>query len=178
MAKIKLNKNKLRQIINESVKKLLKEYYEYDGTERYDDYEDDGYKRIFLRDKYEKWCDTPQIPERIMTMVRHIAEKIGVDIGEEEVIELTNYYGVKIGIAKGFTLSHCTSSYADGPSEDYSEEFFSWLMGLGFKKGGSYGDNGLDSSTNWHDTYWHNEIYYGPSLVDEDVFYKWVQRDE
>ena len=54
-----ITETELRQIVNESVKNLLKEYYEYDGTERYDDYEDDGYKRIFLKDKYEKWCVTP-----------------------------------------------------------------------------------------------------------------------
>lgn len=59
----------------------------------------------------------------------------------------------------------------------YSKEFAKWLKGLDFSIENSYGDNGMDYSTNWHDTYWTNEFVYNPSKVDEDVFIEWEEKD-
>lgn len=86
-------------------------------------------------------------------------------------------FGVTIGYAKGFTISHCTSSYADGPSADYSGEFKKWILGLEFSLNNSYGDNGMDSSTNWHDTFWHNDFIYTPTRISENEFIEFEDRD-
>ena len=51
--------------------------------------------------------------------------------------------------------------------------FMKWLGGLGFHVENSYGDNGLDSATNWHDTYWHKEVSYGKTLVYDEQFWDW-----
>ena len=103
-------------------------------------------------------------------MVKHICDKVGCDIGDEKVLTLRSVYGYEYGYCKGFTLTHCTSSYAEGPSDDYSEELIEWLKGLGFAIVGSYGDNGMDSATNWHDTFWTYEFGYLPSEVSKDKF--------
>lgn len=42
----------------------------------------------------------------------------------------------------------------------------------------NYGDNGMDSATNWHDTYWSVEIAYTPSMVYDEKFYDWSDEDE
>lgn len=162
--KIRITEGALRKIVNESVKKVLKE-----TRDRFDD------------EAYEKWCEEEQIPQRIKNMVNHIAEKIGISApfegSEEEVIKLKNRGGYTYGYAKGFTLSHCTSSYADGPGEDYSKEFIDWIKGLGFAIENSYGDNGMDYTTNWQDTYWHYDFIYKPSTVDYEQFMIWGDED-
>ena len=56
--------------------------------------------------------------------------------------------------------------------------FMRWPKGLGFRIENSYGDNGLDSATNWHDTWWHNEISYEPTLVDSNAFYDWYDTED
>ena len=88
-----------------------------------------------------------------------------------------NCWGVEIGYAKGFSISHCTSSYADGPSVDYSGAFKKWLVGLDFSINNSYGDNGMDTATNWPDTFWTNEFIYRPSEVAEERFIEWEDSD-
>lgn len=132
----------------------------------------------YLHGKFEKWENETHIPEKIMDMVNFIAEKIGHGGGiEEETIRIYNRGGYVIGYAKGFRISHCTFSYADGPSPDYSKEFIKWLKGLDFEIENSYGDNGMDYSTNWHDTYWTNEFIYKPSEVDYDQFVMYEEKD-
>ncbi len=132
----------------------------------------------FLHSKFEKWENSTHIPEKVMDMVNFIAEKIGHGGGiEEETIRIYNRGGYVIGYAKGFRISHCTFSYADGPSPDYSKEFAKWLKGLDFEIENSYGDNGMDCSTNWHDTYWTNEFIYKPTEVDEEQFIEWEEKD-
>ena len=53
------------------------------------------------------------------------------------------------------------------------------LRGLGFDMEGSFGDNGLDSSTNWHDTYWSYQYVYKKSVQyiidDEEEVEKYSQ---
>ncbi len=132
----------------------------------------------FLHSKFEKWENETHIPEKVMDMVNFIAEKIGHGGGiEEETISIYNRGGYVIGYAKGFSITHCTFSYADGPSADYSKEFSKWLKGLDFEIENSFGDNGMDCSTNWHDTYWTNEFIYKPSEVEEEEFISWEEKD-
>ena len=132
----------------------------------------------FRQDKFEKWENETHIPKSIMDMVNFIAEKIGHGGGiEEETIRVVNCWGVEIGYAKGSSISHCTSSYADGPSTDYSGAFKKWLVGLDFSINNSYGDNGMDSATNWHDTFWHHDFIYNPSEIGENAFIEWEESD-
>ena len=129
---------------------------------------------IFKQDKFNNWEDNTHIPEKVMDMVNFIADKIGHDgVIKEETIIIYNRGGHMIGYAKGFRISYCTFSYADGPSPDYSKEFAKWLKCLDIEIENSFGDNGMDYSTNWHDTYWTNEFIYKPSEVSEDCFIEW-----
>ena len=126
---------------------------------------------------FRKWEDETHIPETIMTMVNAIAKQVGCGEVEEETIDILNRGGQVIGYAKGFSLTHCTSSLADGPSPDYSQEMAMWLRGLGFVIENSYGDNGMDSATNWQDTYWMHEFIYKPTKVYEESFIIWEDKD-
>lgn len=132
----------------------------------------------FNQKRFDKWEEETHIPEKTMDFVRFIAEKIGCGEIEEETIHIYNRGGYVVGYAKGFSLSHCTFSYADGPSADYSEEMAKFLKGLGFKIENSYGDNGMDSSTNWHDTYWTNEFIYKDSEVWVEKFYDYDEEED
>jgi hypothetical protein len=126
---------------------------------------------------FHKWEDETHIPEKIMTMVNAIAKQVGCDDVVEETIPLYNRGDQVIGFAKGFSLTHCTSSYADGPSQDYSKEMAMWLKGLGFVIENSYGDNGMDCSTNLQDTYWTHEFIYKPTEVYEERFIIYEDKD-
>lgn len=132
----------------------------------------------FNDEKFRQWENETHIPDDIMTMVNYIAEKIGHD-GEiaEETIAIHNRVGLVVGYAKGFSVTHCTSSYADGPTPDLSGAFSKWLKGLDFKLENSFGDNGMDSATNWHDTFWTNQFIYTPSETSEDKFIIWEDDD-
>lgn len=121
----------------------------------------------FNHKRFNEWEKENRIPTKIMDMVNWIAEKIGEPVYEEN-IPIRNRMGETCGYARGFIITHCTSSYEDGSSVDYAPEFLKWLGGLGFELGDSYGDNGMDSATNWHDTYWHKEIIYKPSIIYDD----------
>lgn len=132
---------------------------------------------IFKEEEFEAWKENCHIPQDVFGMVQFIAEKIGYGNVEEETISIRNRVGQVIGLAKGFSISHCTSSYEDGPSIDYSSIFKKWLTGLNFEIENSYGDNGMDCSTNLHDTYWTNEFIYTPSQVLEDDFIMWEEKD-
>jgi hypothetical protein len=125
--------------------------------------------------RFNAWVEGTHIPEDVMKMVEMIAEKIGISV-YETTVDYKNVWGENIGVAKGFQLSHCTSSLADGPSEDMTPVFMKWIKGLGFEVCGSYGDNGLDSATNWHDTYWYTEIAYSGTMVMLGDFYDYYDR--
>ena len=129
-------------------------------------------RRKWNAERFKKWENETHIPEDVQKMVDIVCEKLGIDV-EETTIEHRSVYGVLYGFSKGYVISHCTSSLADGPSEDMAPVFMRWLGGLGFHVENSYGDNGLDSDTNWHDTYWHKEISYGGSLVYDEEFWDW-----
>lgn len=134
-------------------------------------------RRTWNSERFEKWENETHIPEDVQKMVDIVCEQLGIDV-EETTIEHQSVFGVLYGFSKGYVLSHCTSSLADGPSEDMAPVFIKWLEGLGFHVENSYGDNGLDSATNWHDTYWFKEISYGPSLIYEDTFWDLGNNDE
>lgn len=127
--------------------------------------------------KFEQWDKETQIPESITEIVDIICDRFGIDI-EECLVEHHSVYGDPFGVSKGYRLCHCTSSYADGPSQDMTPTFLQWLGGLGFNLINSYGDNGLDYSTNRHDTFWWKEIAYMPSFIDYDAFYDHGHYDE
>lgn len=127
-------------------------------------------KRKWNSERFAKWEEETHIPEDVMKMVNIVCDQIGIYV-EETTIEHRSVFGILYGFSKGFTISHCTSSYETGPTEDMTPVFMRWLRGLGFKVENSRGDNGLDSATNWHDTYWYNDISYAPSLVYDDQFW-------
>lgn len=131
----------------------------------------------FNYSKYDKWVDETHIPSDVMKMVEIISERIGVEVVE---IPITYYNrgGYPYAYAKGFEISHCTSSLANGPSEDMTPVFMRWLEGLDFEIANSYGDNGMDSATNWHDTFWTTEIAYKPSMVYEEYFTWWDDEED
>lgn len=127
--------------------------------------------------KFNKWEQETHIPERIMEMVNFISEKVGCGLIEEETITMYNRGGFSYAYAKGFSLTHCTSSYADGPSPDYSDVMAKWLKGLDFTIENSHGDNGMDSATNWHDTFWTHEFIYKPTIIYDEKFEVWEDKD-
>ena len=163
---IRLTEGDLHRIVENAVSKVIKK------THKSKHKINEGY--TFNKEKYEKWANTDQIPKSVKDMVQYISEKIGCPIDDEErVIELRNRGGYTYAFGKGFTISYCTSSYADGPGVDYSDTLMKWLQGLGFKIENSYGDNGMDSATNYNDTYWDYDFVYKPSIVSIEKFEDW-----
>lgn len=132
---------------------------------------------MFDKEKFNKWEEETSIPKKIMNMVNCICNEIGVYM-EETTITLRNRGGYPYAYGKGLTYTYCTSSYADGPDADYSTEMKNWLCGLGFEIVNSYGDNGMDSATNWHDTFWHYDFLYKPSMVYAEEFYEYSEYDD
>jgi hypothetical protein len=127
--------------------------------------------------KYSEWIGNTHIPEDVMSIVNAVCEKIGICV-QEEVVFYRNRWGKPYASAKGFHISHCTSSYETGPTTDMVPVFIKWLGGLGFEVCASYGDNGMDSATNWHDTYWSTDIAYTPTIVSDEVFYDWDDEED
>lgn len=132
---------------------------------------------MFNQDKFNEWEEKTHLPEKTMDVVNYVCEKLGVSISGEITISMRNRGGYLYAYAKGFSYSYCTSSYIDGPDEDYSKEIKMFVKGLGFKVANSYGDNGLDSETNWHDTFWTYEFIYEPTMVYAEDFYDYDLED-
>ena len=133
-------------------------------------------REVWNQERFNEWEETEHIPEDVMTIVNAVCEKIGMCV-EETVVSYINRGGWRYAVAKGFEITHCTSSLADGPSVDMTPVFMKWLKGLGFEVCRSYGDNGMDSASNWHDTFWTNEVAYVPSRMFNDAFYDLVEED-
>ena len=174
---IRLSESELHRVIKESVKRILKENSKRRKKIREGRGNNPYGKMAFNQEAFEEWENKTHIDSEVMEMAKHIAEKIGMGDLEEQTVELKNYYGDTMGYGKGFVISHCTSSYADGPSTDYSKQFLKWCKGLGFKVASEYGDNGMDSATNWHDTYWTVEVVYGPTIT-YDTFTRFEGNEE
>jgi len=132
----------------------------------------------FQDNEFAKWEEETHIPKDVWEIISTVAEKIGIGHIYEETIELRNRGGYIYAYAKGISLVHCTSSMADGPSPDYSKTFMKWVQGLGMRIENSYGDNGMDSATNWRDTYWTHEIICEETITDAETFEKFVPNDE
>lgn len=128
--------------------------------------------------KYDEWIENTHIPEDVMTMVVAVCEKIGICVEEDVVLYRNVWSNRPYASAKGFHISHCTSSYTNGPTIDMAPAFIKWLGGLGFEVCASYGDNGMDSATNWQDTYWTKEIAYTPTIAYDEKFYDWDDDDD
>lgn len=134
-------------------------------------------KEVFNQERFDKWEEETHIPKEVMDFLDAICKKIGISTPEEETIVLRNRGGHVYGYMKGFSISYCTSSYEDGPSVDYSDTLVKFLKGLDFRIENSYGDNGMDYSTSWHDTYWTYEFGYKPSEVYDEMFYDYEGED-
>lgn len=133
--------------------------------------------RHFDDEKFEKWENETHIPEDVMKMVEIVTNQLGIYV-EETTVTYRNRGGYPYAYAKGFIVSYRTSSYADGPDDNYGEIFMKWIGGLGFEVAESYGDNGLDSTTNWHDTWWNYEIAYRDTMVYDELFYWWDDEED
>lgn len=127
----------------------------------------------FDYERFDKWVDDEQIPQTVKRIVDSVMCELGFVEpfynGNEEVIELSNRGGWTYAYGKGFCLSYRTSSMLDGPDAD-PKYIIKFIKGLGFCIENSYGDNGLDAATNWHDTYWHYDFLYKPSVVMREEF--------
>lgn len=142
----------------------------------------------FNKNKFNEWESENHIPEQVKRIVNAVLKEEGYgeafpaidnDYGEttnEETIKLYNRGGYVYGYGKGFSLSYCTSSYADGPEAD-CKYLINFIKGLGFTIENSFGDNGMDSATNWNDTYWTYEFLYEPSTVYDEEFTIWEDSD-
>lgn len=139
----------------------------------------------FNREKFEDWQGKNQIPAGVKKITNAVLVELGYgepfpmgnDSGtNEETITLRNRGGYVYAYGKGFSMSYRTSSYTDGPDTD-PKYIIKFLKGLGFVIENSSGDNGMDSSTNWHDTWWTYDFLYEPSVVDEDLFIIWEDSD-
>ena len=132
----------------------------------------------FDQKAFDKWEAETHIPQDVWAIAQAVAKQIGIGELEEETIELRNRGGYVYAYTKGIRLTHCTSSYADGPSPDYTDTFLRWMKGLGFYVADSCGDNGMDSATNWHDTYWTNMLGFDGIEVGIDSFEDFVPADK
>lgn len=135
----------------------------------------------FNCEMFDEWEAHSHIPEQVKRIVNAVLKsegyeepfgEIDTDCGDttnEETITIRNYDGHVIGYGKGFRMSYCTFSYANGADVD-CEYLINFIKGLGFVIENSYGDNGMDSSTNWHDTFWYYDFMYKPSEVFKEKF--------
>lgn len=119
---------------------------------------------MFNQEKFMKWEEETCIPEKTKKMIMAVANSLGIYL-EEVTITLQNRGGFPYAFGKGLRYTFCTSSMENGPEEDWHEELERLLRNFGFRVADSYGDNGLDSSTNWHDTFWNYEYIYCASEV-------------
>lgn len=132
----------------------------------------------FKEEEFRKWEEETHIPKDVWAIAQAVAKEIGIGELHERTIPLKNRGRYTYAYTKGIELTHCTSSYADGPSCDYSETFLKWMHGLGFYVADSFGDNGMDSATNWHDTYWTHLIGFKGIEESGDRFERFVPYDK
>lgn len=126
-----------------------------------------------MNDRYDKFVEEQQIPDTVKRIVRAVFVDCGLldpfPDGNEEIISLSNRGGWTYAYGKGFKLSFCTNSLENGPDAD-PKYVIDFIKGLGFTIENSYGDNGLDSASNWHDTYWSYDFLYKPSIKYVEEF--------
>ena len=142
----------------------------------------------FDYEAFDKWESENHIPEQVKRIVNAVLKSEGYeepfppidkDCGQttnEETITIRNRGGYIFARGKGFSMSYCTSSYTDSPEPNF-KYLLKFIEGLGFTIENSYGDNGMDSSSNWHDTFWFYDFMYKPSEVYEEKFIIWEDSD-
>lgn len=138
----------------------------------------------FNREAFEKWEEETHIPQEVKKIVNAVMTELGMEPAfdtdddgglMEETVTIRNRGGYVCGYGKGFSLSYRTSSMIDGPDAD-PKYVIKFIKGLGFIIENSRGDNGMDSATNWHDTYWTYDFLYEPSVTYDD-FYEYDESD-
>lgn len=132
---------------------------------------------MFNQEKYNEWEEKTNIPENVMEIVNTVCDKLGVSV-YEDTVAMRNRGGYAYAYGKGLRYSYCTSSYADGPDCNNIDLITKWLGGVGFKVVNSYGDNGMDTATNWHDTFWHYELLYQPTMVYAEDFEEYNEDED
>lgn len=142
----------------------------------------------FDYERFNEWESKKHIPEQVRRIVNAVLvsegyhrpfpdpDELEADETGEETITIYNRGGYAIAYGKGFSLSYCTSSLIDGPEAD-CRYLIDFIKGMGFVIENSHGDNGMDSTTNWHDTYWTYEFLYEPSKVYDEEFVIWEESD-
>ena len=138
----------------------------------------------FNMSAFREWENETHIPQEVKKIVNAVMTELELgfafqtdDDGSliEETITIFNRGGYACGYGKGFSLTYCTSSMADGAEED-PKYVIDFIKGIGFRIENSMGDNGMDSATNWHDTYWTYEFIFEPSITWND-FYEYEESD-
>lgn len=143
----------------------------------------------FDYEAFDKWEKENHIPEQVKRIVNAVLKSEGYEepffeiddkdneiTTNEKTIYIRNRIGDIVGYGKGFTMAYCTSSLECG-SEPDCKYLIDFIKGLGFVIENSRGDNGMDSSTNWHDTWWFYDFMYKPSEVYEEKFIIWEDKD-
>lgn len=119
-------------------------------------------------EKFTEWCEKEHIPSTVKKIVGAVLLELGFHNpfadGEEGVISVYNRGGYVIAYGKGFSMNYRTSSLLDGPDVD-PKYVIKFIKGLGFSIENSDGDNGMDSATNYRDTWWTYDFIYKPSEV-------------
>ena len=142
----------------------------------------------FDYEAFGEWEKENHIPEQVKRIVNAVLKsegyeepfgEIDTDLGDttnEETITIRNRGGYVIGYGKGFSMSYCTSSLEYGSDVD-CKYLINFIKGLGFVIENSRGDNGMDSSTNCHDTWWFYDFIYKPSKVYAERFIIFEDKD-
>lgn len=104
-----------------------------------------------------------KVPQKVVTLLDRMEKLFGVCFDYHPAFKLYNRGGWPYAEVEAFSYSVCTSSCAEGPDIDWSDEIKQILLNLGFFCHGA-GDNGMDSATNWQDTYWTYYFCYKPTL--------------
>jgi hypothetical protein len=158
--RIKISESRLKNIIRESIQKCFRNKAMIrESKDRFDN------------EKFQKWQEETHIPDDIMGMVKHVCEKIGIEVPEEETITYKNRGGYAYAFGKGFTLEYRTSSYEEGPGIDYSKTLLKFIKGLGFEIVDSYGNNDIDER--YYESYWYYDFAYKPSVEEIESFMIW-----
>lgn len=109
-----------------------------------------------------------KIPKKIFHLIERMEKLFDVELYYSSEIYLYNRGGWPYAKGEGFVYSVCTSSFADGPDDDFSEEIKEIMLHSGFGCEED-GDNGMDPLGSYcRDTYWHYRFIYKPSIEDLD----------
>lgn len=107
-----------------------------------------------------------QIPEKILSLLERMETLFDTNFYYEANYTLFNRGGYPYAKGEAIVYRVCTSSFANGPDIDYSEEIKQILRNTGFECHGD-GNNGLDPAGSFgRDTYWTYHFLYRPSVEE------------